>query len=370
MRLFVDCTRTLASGLHTGIQRYVRRTLQHATALTEETGIEVWPVVWQAGTWCVLDTLPAHPQDAFSPTHYFPSCHQGPSPGDSLLLADALWHHDDVAPLHAANQAGLRLLATCHDLLPLRHPEWFPDGVGDRFAAYWRTLLPWLSRVICVSRRTADDLKRLLRDWGLTGLQPVVVSPGADQMSPALAANVPLPAGLGQFISGAGRRCLQVGTVEPRKGHALLLAVFDALWQAGHCPHWLIIGRNGWADAHLATALRDRMAAGRPLCWLEHVDDHVLHALYHRADCLLAPSRDEGFGLPIIEARAAGLPLLLSDTPVHRETGGRQAQWLTTPADWQAAILTPTCRLPPAGVDDWRATTRQLMIAVFDKARR
>jgi glycosyltransferase involved in cell wall biosynthesis len=120
-----------------------------------------------------------------------------------------------------------------------------------------------------------------------------------------------------------------VGTVEPRKGHAQALAAFERLWAAGSDAQLLILGRAGWGVDALVGRLREHPQRGRLLHWIEQAADAELAAAYRSASALLAPSLDEGFGLPLAEAAGFGLPVLARDLPVFREVAGDRASYFS-----------------------------------------
>ena len=106
-RLLIECSRTATSGLHTGIQRFVRRTLHEATAIAGALGYrDVMPVIIDDGHLQRLCALPAHPkegtQSAAIPLQRAPLTIDE---GDIVLLIDAAWYLDAWPALLAAKQA-------------------------------------------------------------------------------------------------------------------------------------------------------------------------------------------------------------------------------------------------------------------------
>jgi glycosyltransferase involved in cell wall biosynthesis len=130
-----------------------------------------------------------------------------------------------------------------------------------------------------------------------------------------------------------------VGTVEPRKGHALALEAFEALWSAGQRVNLVIVGKQGWMVDALAHRLRQHHEQGKRLFWLEAVSDEYLEKLYASANCLIAASEGEGFGLPLIEGAMHGLPILATDLPVFREVAGAHASYFEGKASSLAAAI-------------------------------
>ena len=111
---------------------------------------------------------------------------------------------------------------------------------------------------------------------------------------------------------------MTLGTIEPRKNHALLLDVWDGLAQGGgDIPHLFIIGNRGWADPALLARL-DAQPAG--VTELRGLSDGAVAALVAGARALLFPTLAEGYGLPPLEAAALGTPVVCTDLTVLRET--------------------------------------------------
>ncbi len=124
-----------------------------------------------------------------------------------------------------------------------------------------------------------------------------------------------------------GPSFLTVGTIEPRKGHAQVLAAFERLWDSGHDLRLVIVGKPGWKVEELIEKLRRHPKLGSLLFWFEDVSDAGLEQLYRACSCLIAASEGEGFGLPLIEAAQHGLPILARDIPVFREVAGEHASF-------------------------------------------
>jgi glycosyltransferase-like protein len=137
---------------------------------------------------------------------------------------------------------------------------------------------------------------------------------------------------------------LSVGGIEPRKGSDTLVQAIAALKQAGRDPVLAVVGGHSFQDYR---PYRDRVLASLPGLGLRLDDDVVLvgtvpdaelPAWYAAADVLAFPSTKEGWGLAVLEAMSAGLPVVASDLPVFGEylTSGRDA--LQVPVDDPAAL--------------------------------
>jgi glycosyltransferase involved in cell wall biosynthesis len=132
------------------------------------------------------------------------------------------------------------------------------------------------------------------------------------------------------------RYLLAVGTLEPRKNLAHLIAAYTELrLSEPGTPPLVLAGPPGWGPSLDWTAL----PAGSVLT-TGYLDDADLRAVLAGASALAFPSIYEGFGMPPLEALAAGVPVVASDLPVMREVlGGHATLVPTADRDALAAAL-------------------------------
>lgn len=333
-RILIDCTRTVQAGLHTGIQRVVRRTLSHGTAAAARgEGPSAVPVMLQDGRFIALRRVDPHPFERARPVV---SAVGGPitfNEHDVLLLADAAWHVDGIAL--AARQAhgqGASIVPLVHDLISIQFPQWFDAGVGVRFQAFLDAVLPIADRVVSVSHTTDQALLGYLRMHEHPSLRALAetlvrhVNPlGADAVDET--GSLPVSPLMRAAFDTAHACLIQVGSIEPRKNHDLVLDACEMAWNKGAQLRLVLIGAHGWKMAHFAERLARHPQLGRNLFHLQNVTDADLVFAYRRAAASIHAATTEGFGLPIAEAGRLRVPVLLSDTPIHREVGGPHATY-------------------------------------------
>ncbi len=124
---------------------------------------------------------------------------------------------------------------------------------------------------------------------------------------------------------------LTVGTIEPRKNLTRLLGAYLALRAQGVAIPLILVGRRGWRSREFVKKLEDSQL-GPSVRILGFVDDVDLPALYAAATVFAYPSLYEGFGFPVLEAMAAGTPVVSSDAASLPEVVG-QAGLLVSPYD-------------------------------------
>jgi len=170
--------------------------------------------------------------------------------------------------------------------------------------------------LVCISQATADTL--VARYPGASG--KVTVAPLG--VSPALTA--PPAEELAELP--AGGFVLAVGTLEPRKNLPRLVAAYATLPRALQDAHRLVVvGARGWNTGPTLAALR---SLGDRCAMLGHVSDGALAELYRRSAVFCYPSLGEGFGLPVLEAMAAGAAVLTSDVSSLPEVGGNAVEYV------------------------------------------
>lgn len=302
-----------------------------------------------------LVTLPGTPEPAVAPpsgpaiehvTYDFPA-----PPGVALarlaeraarLLAPLLLRADGNDLLFAPNYfpprrfafalaAGTPLVATVHDLgyrkVPWAIRRETLEDLERHLDFVWSRAALVLTDAEAVRREMIEA--RLARPERIRAIH---LAPAHPPLA-ASAAAAP-PAGTPE------RYVLFVGTVEPRKNPGVLLAAWRRLRERSSEPPALVVcGRVGWVDDETRAALRRAEGEG----WLVHFDyaeDAELAALYRGALAVALPSWYEGFGLPALEACAAGAPVIASDLPVLREVLGDAALY-APPGDaaaWARAV--------------------------------
>ncbi|SDE66869.1 glycosyltransferase family 4 protein [Limimaricola pyoseonensis] len=244
--------------------------------------------------------------------------------------------HLEPATLRAVRRAGLRVVVLVHDTLPLDLPWAARPGTPAPFDAKLRAVARHADRVIVTARATARDVERHLARHGR--VPDIAVAPLGVSVAR------PDPAALPPGLDLSAPYMVALGTIEPRKNHALLLDVWAALGPAA--PRLYICGARGWNNDAVFARL-DAGVAG--VTELPGLSDGAVAALLAGARALVFPSLAEGYGLPPLEAAAMGVPVLCADLPVCRELLGDAAVYLD-PRDrygWEAALRAAATR-PPA----------------------
>jgi glycosyltransferase involved in cell wall biosynthesis len=122
------------------------------------------------------------------------------------------------------------------------------------------------------------------------------------------------------------RVVLYVGTIEPRKNLPRLLHAFARRKRAGELPHTLVcVGRYGWRARDVRSTV-ERLALGEAVRFLGYVPFADLPALYNLAEFFVFPSLHEGFGLPVLEAMACGVPVIVGRNSSLVEVAGDAAE--------------------------------------------
>jgi glycosyltransferase involved in cell wall biosynthesis len=227
-----------------------------------------------------------------------------------------------------ASQA--RLTVFVHDLIPIEFPEYGRPLQAELHARRMQTVAAMAEAVVVNSNATAQALRPFLDQAGRA--PPVLVAPlGVQPASRAEERVIPGP----YFV--------YLSTIEPRKNHLMLLHVWRRLaeMRGEATPHLVLVGRRGWENENIIDMLERSVAIRQHVTEWTDVTDAKIGALLHHSRALLFPSFAEGFGLPVAEALAAGIPVICSDLPALRETGGGVPDYLD-PLDglgWLDAVL-------------------------------
>jgi glycosyltransferase involved in cell wall biosynthesis len=227
--------------------------------------------------------------------------------------ADVVWSPDvAVAPAGRTPR-----VPTVHDLAFMVRPDLYPPPLLAWLETVTRRQLPAAAHVVTVSEASRADLVER------AGLEPARVSVVPNGVDDRFLAATPPDAATRARLGLPEAYLLTVGTLEPRKNHLGLLAALDHLPAGDRLP-LVVAGRPGWGDDAILAELRRRVAAGQVI-HLPGLDDADLPGLYAGAAATAYPSWYEGFGIPVLESLAAGVPVVIHDTPACRETAGGHA---------------------------------------------
>ncbi len=233
-----------------------------------------------------------------------------------LVTPDAHRVHMPVDVFHVTDYRVVRMdcpvIASLHDALPVKHPEWCNPSL--------RGLKNWLQRkaaqkadhVIALSHFAIDEL---VECFGIDEHRITVVPcgvddewldpPPADAVAATLQANGLRP---GYFLF--------VGTLQPRKNVERLLDAYLSLPAAVRAERQLVIvGNAGTRSEDVLRRIAAAVQNGANVVWLNHLTDNAqLRHVYAGAGVFVFASLYEGFGIPVVEAFASGVPVVASNT--------------------------------------------------------
>lgn len=378
-QLIVDISYFAQHDARTGIQRVVRNILRELLS----------------STWGDYSVQPIYFDDegvfryARTFVHGFMGCKGQPepdsvldaAPGDIFLGLDLSAH---IIPHHyeffdRLRRRGVSLYFLLHDLVPIHLPERVNPGSRKVLRDWFAAISTLADGLCCVSRTVAEEVADWCDQSRPPRLRPLAIGHfhhGADL-------DVPIGGSDGDVHPTADIEPLEnrptflmVGTIEPRKGNAQVLAAFELLWESGVDVNLAMVGKLGWLMDGFAEQLRAHPEMGRRLHWFDGIDDERLSALYAASSALIFASEAEGFGLPLVEAAGHGLPIIARKLPIFVEVAGEHAFYFEgyAASDLAEAVghwlqLKARGKAPPSvGMprQSWRQSADALMRLVLD----
>lgn len=336
-RIGIDVTSALSQG--GGIGRYTRELVRAIVALNGDDEFHLF-----SARFPVDDQFGSLPAGARVHRHEAPLSERWlyriwyrarlPIPVQWFTGALDLFHSPDFVLPPTSNE--IPTLLTVHDLSFLYYPETFPTVLVD----YLNRVVPWsverAGHILADSKATKRDL---LSQWGVPARKVTVLYSGVSEHFQPNEDQEAVSAVRAKYGLAQYPYVVAVGTVQPRKNYEMLIRAFRPL--VSRLPHRLALaGGRGWLDEGLKREVA-RQGLEERVIFTGFVADVDLPALYSGASLLVFPSLYEGFGLPIVEAMACGLPCLISNASSLPEVGGDAAVQLA-PHDesaWSEAML-------------------------------
>ena len=254
-------------------------------------------------------------------------------PGSPIFLVVS---HHHLARGHTIDRIrrSLKARTACfiHDLIPIEYPEYFQPGWEQRYRRLSANVSRLFDTIIANSESTARSVRRHSESQGARAAIRVA-PPGVEAF--------PQPQNF--TIANLDHPYFAVlGTIEPRKNHLLLLNLWSRLASTLSAPPRLfVIGARGWENEQVLDMLERSRRLRGVVEEYNALTDAEVGTVLARARALLLPSFAEGYGLPLAEALASGIPALCTDIPVIREVGREVPEYLD-PLDlraWSDAIL-------------------------------
>lgn len=380
-RVCLECTATLFSGYHTGIQRVVKNVIFRCDELSNFFGLSVIPVVFAFGKgWTFsegeqnflkiqkffkvkkrIEKIILNLSFFFQSTQIFKKksklkdLNSTPkkiyriilsfwrkieitllfffipfrpirlSKRDLLLVIDVFWPYQLIDYFTQIWRNGVHIISLIYDIIPINYPEFCEETLVKEFNDSFYKLVSISSGIIGISKTSIKEIMNLLRkrEIPLENLIFDYFYPGSDfkkskEDGKGKRTIRPWPLNLW----GGEEVYLMVGTIEPWKRYDFVLDAFERMWTEGSEAKLIIIGKVGWKTEEVLKRFKKSPYLGKKLFVYQDINDDELLYCYKNASALIIASCAEGFGLPIIEAMGASLPVIASDIEVFREIGG------------------------------------------------
>ena len=213
-----------------------------------------------------------------------------------------------------------REIVTVFDIFPITGHDYSSAGFRRKFSALLLEAVDRATRIITASRYTAEQL---LAHTSVSQSKLRIIPLGVDPPSLTLSPGERLLA-RERLVGEGNQMILSVGVIQTRKNTLNALRALEML------PEWyrlILAGGNGYGSETIHEYIR-RQGFGSRVQVRGYVSLGELRALYQSASVLLFPSWEEGFGLPVLEAMANGLPVVASRTASLPEVGGEAALYI------------------------------------------
>lgn len=249
---------------------------------------------------------------------------------DDILISVGLdwdWEREriDAILYDLRTKKNVKVVTCCYDLIPVLFPHYCVGDVAAKFKEYFTNLTWASSAMLCISRQSEADYKKLALELGMPEIPTRIMLLG--NKLPEAGEHVSE-----QISELSGQRfILFVSTIERRKNHEVIYKALHVLAEEGRLDPDLkvvFVGMPGWGVGDLLKDIElDPLTQGHILQF-SHVNDAELRLLYHRCEFFVYPSLYEGWGLPVAEALAFGKFVLASDRGSIPEVGGDLVEYV------------------------------------------
>ena len=276
-----------------------------------------------------------------------------PSRGDIFTIAGAFWTYDNYDLLMRLREHGVGVVNFIHDLIQISNPEFVFEAATRQFRRALVDILSSSTGLLTNSEYVAQDLRRFIGTRTDVAV-PVRAVPLATELPPPDNEVISISPEIAEILKTD--YVLSVSTIEVRKNHSFIVRLWELLMDepVGDLPYLVFVGKLGWDIHPLLEYLDKTQNLKGKVKILNRVSDAELRELYRGAQFTMYMSFAEGFGLPVAESLAYGVPCISSNRSSMPEVGGRFARYLD-PDDIAAGVaLVRELIEDKAALADWR----------------
>lgn len=366
-RLYYDVTTLSLFDNQTGVQRVVRSVFQELKPLLGQR-YEIIPVSCTAVTFGfqALEEVHCNNKLKFKLTNFNIS----PEEGDVFLSLDQAFieHLAQKEAFLAMKEKGCRVILAVYDLLPLQLPHCFPKEVENIFEQ-WLLTTSCFAEFLCDSKTVQEELLNYLSLKNKFAINSYWFYPGSDFVKKVSSEGIsPEQIKYLENLKNFSFNFLMVGTIEPRKGHRIILDLFSELWADKRKDISLtFVGKEGWMVKELIASFKNIELLNENFFWFNNASDAFLDKCYKKTDAVIVASLNEGFGLPVIEATQRGCRVIANDIPIFREVAPKNCFFinLTSPELAKKQLQDWLGNPPPACSNmkshSWKESTVQII---------
>jgi glycosyltransferase involved in cell wall biosynthesis len=324
--VYVEVSNLEKKDLKSGIERVTRCVLREWVSNPPENH-NVIPICFVDGAYRIAANVIRKMTGAEGPIHNDPI---HPKPEDMIILLE-LCHFeaiDNKSLLTKYRKLGTTVVSVVYDLLPVTHPQFFPDWMVGLHQEWLEAIASSSDRLACISKFVVSEMAKWLdsnpiQRNGTLEISHFYLSGDMDGQNRPAETTVHGPSGNGR----GAFNILMLGTIEPRKGYLQSRKAVGLLRSMGYDAVLTIIGKVGWKENLDDEIFGPSTGSEDFVTILSGIGDDEMARVLADADIMLFASEGEGFGLPIVEAARKGIPLLLRDIDVFREIAGESAYY-------------------------------------------
>ena len=288
------------------------------------------------------------------------------STGDVVFISWGEWWDENFLKMLevGVSEHQIRIVPIIHDVLPFTQTPQFSGHSTDSLMEYCRRIVPISALTLCVSQSTKRDLEGWFEKQSIKAPRMEVFRLGED--FEFAAAKEPTDEAFVDADIKGDDYILCVGTFEAKKNHTLLYYVYKLAKVRGiSLPKLVIVGRKGWKTEYLHDFMTEDPEVKDQFVFLHNASDENLSWLYDHALGTVFPSFAEGWGIPIAESVARGVPCVCSNTTSMTEIAEDYVKHFS-PASTDECLAAITEIIKPETQKEMREKNKQYQQTTWD----